>query len=292
MRHADPHHLSFGPLFRRLRRIIVDIFVGLPSDPKVSPIETLLLRILASAECDGDKLRGLAALDAVSFAKAIGRLRSVKLVQMIRSPVDRRRRVYTLTDQGRSTVIAVTQIVEQAGDLFLQGLSPRDKALFMRLFTKFTLAHAVNGAVPQDPNIATHLYGRLDPGTLLRRARQISVEFFSRECGRFEISPIETGAVDLIGIYEPLAIKDLPTLLDVNRGSAFSVVAELAAMNLLSEDHHAKRLLVLSQTGRNLRNEMMDALEKVEARMMRVLTKAEQASLYRLMRRIYVSHQG
>lgn len=292
MLHADPRHLSFGPLIRRLRRIIVDIFMDLSSDLKISPIETLLLRILAGVECDSDKLRGLAALDAVSFAKAIGHLRSAKLVQMIRSPVDRRRRVYTLTDQGRSTAIAVTHIAEQAGDLFLQYLSPRDKALFMRLFTKFTLAHAVNGAVPQDPNIATHMYGRLDPGTLLRRARQISVDFFVLECGRFDISPIETGAVDLIGIYEPLAIKDLPKLLDVNRGSAFSVVAKLVKMNLLSEEHRTKRLLMLSQTGRNLRSEMMSAIAKVEVRMMRVLTRAEQASLNRLMRRIYVSHQG
>lgn len=85
------------------------------------------------------------------------------------------------------------------------------------------------------------LDGKLDPVALLRRARQISVDLFTLECGSLTITPIESGALNIVGTFETVATKDLPKLLDVNRGSAFAIVAKLLAMGLLSAEEHAQR---------------------------------------------------
>ena len=279
--------LGFGPLLRRLRRVALDIYDDLARNLPVSAAGSLLLRVLAKGRCDSDRLRELAALDPVSFAKEIGALRRAGLVAVHVPPVDRRRRMYALTKEGKAAVTRLRRVMDGVEQSFLSGLSERDRAQFMRIFTKLVLAHSANGTIKQNPAIVDVLDGRLDPVMLMRRARQISVELFAIECGVLDITAIESGAINLIRSFEAIAVKDLPKLLDVNRGSAFAVAAKLLAAGWLSPQEHAQRRLVLSPAGLSFQKDLARRIERVNASMLRMLARDEQASLKRLMQRIY-----
>jgi len=279
--------LGAGPLIRRLRRIALDIYDDLARNLPVSAAGSLLLRVLAKGRCDSDRLRELVALDPVSFAKEIGALRRDDLVAVHVPPVDRRRRMYALTKAGKAMVTRLRRVMDGVEQSFLSGLSERDRLQFMRIFTKLVLAHSANGTIKQNPAVIDVLDGRLDPVMLMRRARQISVELFAIECGALDITAIESGAINLICSFRAIAAKDLPKLLGVNRGSAFAVTAKLLEAGLLSPQEHAQRRLVLSPAGLSFQKDLSRRIERVNANMMRMLARDEQASLKRLMQRIY-----
>lgn len=284
---SAPSIMSLGPLTRHLRRIAFDTYEALAGNLSISPVGSLLLRILASGPCDSDKLRELAALDTVSFAKEIGLLQQAGFATITAPSADRRRRIYALTKDGRAVLVRVRRVIDMVERAFLAGLSAREKPLFTRIFTKLVLAHSANGTIRQNPAVMDLLDGKLDPVALLRRARQISVDLFTLECGSLTITPIESGALNIVGTFETVATKDLPKLLDVNRGSAFAIVAKLLAMGLLSAEEHAQRRLVLTPAGKAFQKELIVRIKRIHTRMLSVLNRSEQASLIRLMQRIY-----
>ena len=162
---------SLGPLTRHLRRIAFDTYEALAGNLGISPVGSLLLRILATGPCDSDKLRELAALDTVSFAKEIGLLQRSGLTAITAPSADRRRRIYALTKDGRAVLTRVRRVIATVERSFLAGLSEREKPLFTRIFTKLVLAHSANGTIRQNPAVMDLLDGKLDPVALLRRAR-------------------------------------------------------------------------------------------------------------------------
>jgi len=278
---------SLGPLTRHLRRIAFDTYEALAGNLGISPVGSLLVRILATGPCDSDKLRELAALDTVSFAKEIGLLQRTGLTAITAPSADRRRRIYTLTKDGRAVLTRVRRVIATVERSFLAGLSEREKPLFTRIFTKLVLAHSANGTIRQNPAVMDLLDGKLDPVALLRRARQISVDLFTLECGTLNITPIESGALNLIGAFETVATKDLPKLLDVNRGSAFAIVAKLLAMGFLSPEDQAQRRLTLTPAGRTFQKDLAIRVRRANTRVLSVLTRNEQTQLIRLMQSIY-----
>ncbi|MDH7797833.1 MULTISPECIES: hypothetical protein [unclassified Beijerinckia] len=284
---SEPSVSSQGPLLRHLRRIAFDTYEALAGNLGISPVGSLLLRILATGPCDSDKLRELAALDTVSFAKEIGFLQQANLTAITAPSADRRRRIYALTKEGRATLIRVRRVIASVERSFLAGLNEREASLFTRIFTKLVLAHSANGTIRQNPAVMDLLDGKLDPVALLRRGRQISVDLFTLECGTLNITPIESGALNLIGAFETIATKDLPKLIDVNRGSAFAVVAKLLAMGFLSPEEHAQRRLTLTPIGKIFQKDLALRVKRVNARMLSVLNRSEQTHLIRLMQSIY-----
>jgi len=276
-------------LVLRLRRGAVELLAARTTDPGFGPLEIVLLRVLRSGPRDTDSIRGLAALDMVTFSKSIRRLQRSGFVECYAGTHDRRRRLYALTDAGvgaekRATLASIA--TERA---LLDPLAPRDRSLFMRLLTKLTLAHAVNGAVAQDPRIVAVLGGAIDPGTLLRRALQISAQFFDQHCGEFKLSPLEVAAVQGIGHFGPMAIKELPRVLSIDRGSAFAIVAKLRSNGLLDDVAHDRRELALGRQGVALRDRLVACTGALEDQFLGVLGKAERPRFARVMRKLFVA---
>jgi DNA-binding MarR family transcriptional regulator len=282
-------HLTLHALLLKLRRSVVETLQTHMPHPEFGPIETVLLRVVQHAPKDTDTLRALAALDMVSFSKSIKLLHKRDLIETYSGTRDRRRKLYGLTIMGEQAADSVTQATQRTEQAFLAPLGARDRALLMRLLPKLTLAHAVRGAVPQDPRIVDVLGGWIDPGTLLRRALQISAQFYDQNCGTLNLSPLEAAALHSIDAFGPVAVKDLPRLLSIDRGSAFAIVAKLIDRDCLDADAYRDRRLSLSAAGRGLHAVLSPRLLDTEAQFLDVLTKAEGPRLMRVIRRLHIA---
>lgn len=278
--------LGSGPLIRRLRRSVVAILEQEVKGLGVGPVETLLLRLIRHKPSDTETLRSLAALDMVSFSKSIRNLLAAGLVETNHDRQDRRRRIYVLTATGRVAARKVIAATKKTETVFLSPLSPRDRSGFMRLFTRVTISHAVNGAVQQDPRIAAYLNDELDPGTLLRRARQISAQFFEEECADLGLPPIEAETLELIGALGSIKVKALSHVLDVNRGSAFTIVAKLERADYLDQSMLSTRTLGLSPKGKSVNQALKKATPRIEERFLKNLSAAERRRIVQLMRKL------
>lgn len=291
---AATDSLTIAPLIRRLRRSIVHIYEHEGGRIAIGPIETLLLRLIDRlARADADTLCSLAALDMVTFSKWIKLLRRHGRVELVPEPADRRRRLYRLTERGRQQVVAAVRAVERTETIFLAPLPPRDRRLFMRLFTKAVLAHGMNSAVQQDRRIGEILDGHIDPGTLLRRARLISLHFFARHCGHFDLAPIEAEAVQLVGgTPDGLSRAALTAALAVDRVSAGGIARYLAARGLVEAGARSPRWLKLSARGVKVHAALAAAIGEADAAFLSVLGRDERPRLVRLLRRLNAALQG
>lgn len=293
--HGAAHDsLTIAPLIRRLRRSIVHIYEREAGRIAIGPIETLLLRLIDRLErADADTLCSLAALDMVTFSKWIKQLRRDGRVQLAPEPSDRRRRLYRLTERGRRQVAEAVRAVERTEAIFLQPLAPRDRRLFMRLFTKAVLAHGMHSAVQQDRRIGEILEGHIDPGTLLRRARLISLHFFAQHCGPFELAPIEAEAVQLVGgAPGGLSRAALTAALAIDRVSAGGIARYLAALGLVEAEARSPRWLKLSARGAEVHAELAAATAQADAAFLAVLARDERPRFLRLLQRLNAALQG
>ncbi len=275
-----------------LRRLVVEQLTNniasITSLVNCGPIEIVILRVLLSGPKDTDSIRGLAALDMVTFSKAVRGLEKSGVVESFSGTHDKRRKLYALTKLGETAAKEANDAATRTEQTFLATLAPRDQSLFVRLLTKVAISHAVKGAVQQDARIATVLGGRIDPGTLLRRALQISAQFFEQTAGDLDVSPLEAAAVNSIAAFEPIAVKDLPRILSIDRGSAHAIVRKLKDADYLEHESHDLRTLELSETGRRFYERLAPRLAQIESHFLDGLSNDEQPRFMRVMRKLFV----
>ena len=284
--------LMFSPLVRHLRRAAIDALGDALKPFGIGPLDALLLRLVARQSLDTDSLRRLTAVDMVTFSRAIRRLQAAQLLEGVPAPNDRRRRIYRLAAAKSASAADIAAAVRRADAALLATLSRPDRERLTRLLVHFLHAHAAGGAVRQDVEIVALLGGSVDVYTLLRRARQITVQVFEDECGALGMTPIETGAIDLIARFGPLPFKHLPKLLAINRGSTVPVIGKLHERGVLDAMAHARRELALSDRGFALQRRLRDGVAVVDARVLSVFTAAQQAQLLALMRRLHLDLAG
>jgi DNA-binding PadR family transcriptional regulator len=76
---------------------------------------------------------GAIGLDTSTMATVVDRLEPRGLMQRSASQGDRRVRLLTLTDAGRSELVVVLPAMQRAKERILQPLTPAERAAFMRM---------------------------------------------------------------------------------------------------------------------------------------------------------------
>lgn len=132
-----------GHLIRRLQQISAALFTermgraGLT----LTPVQFAVLYAVGENEgVDQSTLAGLVAQDRATLGDVIERLEARGLVARSPSPRDRRAKALALTAEGRALVAAALPEVEAVQDAILDGLDAGERAEFLRLLNKLTLA--------------------------------------------------------------------------------------------------------------------------------------------------------
>jgi len=132
-----------GHLIRRLNQISVALFseqmakAGLT----MTPVQyAVLCGIRAHPDVDQATLAGLVAYDRATLGNVIDRLETRALVVRTTSPSDRRAKMLNLTSEGQALLTAAGPHVRALQSDILAGLKDDERATFLALLSKITMA--------------------------------------------------------------------------------------------------------------------------------------------------------
>ncbi|MEJ8820597.1 MarR family transcriptional regulator [Variovorax humicola] len=132
-----------GHYIRRLQQIAVAVFLQETEAHGLTPVQYSALQgIENSPGVDQRTLARTIGFDTSTTASVIDRLEARGLVQRNASPTDKRVRLLTLTDEGRTLLADVVPSMRRAQERMLDPLSSTDRAEFMRMLR--TLVQANN----------------------------------------------------------------------------------------------------------------------------------------------------
>jgi MarR family transcriptional regulator, temperature-dependent positive regulator of motility len=128
-----------GHLARRFQQIAVAVFLAEVEQAgfDLTPVQyAALAAISANPGIDQITLAGLIAYDRTTITGVIDRLVQKNLVIREASSRDRRARVLSITNDGKTTLRAITPAVEAAQATMLRGLTAAEAKELMRLLRK------------------------------------------------------------------------------------------------------------------------------------------------------------
>lgn len=132
------------------------------------------------------------------------------------------------------------------------------------------------------------LYAR--PGFLLRRAHQIAVGIFLRECARVGLTPPQHGVLMVVAKHPGISQAELARLLGFDRATVGQVVEGLEARTLLRRSASAKdrrnNTLALTALGTRLIQHAALAMQRTSERLLSPFTPAERDLLVTLLTRL------
>jgi DNA-binding MarR family transcriptional regulator len=132
------------------------------------------------------------------------------------------------------------------------------------------------------------LYAR--PGFLLRRAHQIAVGIFLRECARAGLTPPQHGVLMAVAKHEGISQSELARLLGFDRATVGQVVAGLVARELLRRSASAtdrrNHALALTAQGENLIRHASGAMQRTSQRLLSPFTRSEREVFMKLLTRL------
>lgn len=144
-------HTMPGHLIRRLNQISVALFSEhmARSDLSLTPVQfAALSAINTHPGTDQATVAGLVAYDRATLGKVIDKLEERALLLRTTSPTDRRAKALELTDAGRAVLATARPLVQRLQPEILAGLSDQEKAVFLDLITKITLAGNARSRAP------------------------------------------------------------------------------------------------------------------------------------------------
>lgn len=143
-----------GHLIRRLNQISVGLFgermaaAGLT----LTPVQYATLSgIHSNPGVDQATLAGLVAYDRATLGKVIDRLEARALVTRATSAKDRRAKTLTLTQAGLDLLEVADPHVRNLQPDILSGLNGEERAVFLAMLTKITLAGNDRSRAPLIP---------------------------------------------------------------------------------------------------------------------------------------------
>lgn len=137
-----------GHLLRRAQQIVVSLFYS-QTQNRVTPIQYALMSVLADSDgIDQVTLAGKVALDASTSGNTLERLARRGWIERHTDPLDRRRRILSLTTEGRANFVGLIDDVETIQHLLLDALDPKERVVFMRLLTKLVEKNNALSRVP------------------------------------------------------------------------------------------------------------------------------------------------
>jgi DNA-binding MarR family transcriptional regulator len=137
-----------GHLIRRAQQIVASLFIS-QTQNQVTPIQYALLAMLADSDgLDQVTLARRVALDASTSGNTLERMAQKGWVERKIDPQDRRRRVLSLTPEGRHIFESLIDDVETVQERLLDPLDPKERVVFMRLLTKLVQENNEFSRVP------------------------------------------------------------------------------------------------------------------------------------------------
>jgi len=131
-----------GHHIRRLQQIAVAVFLQETESSGITPVQYAALQGVANAPgVDQRTLAGAIGLDTSTMAAVIDRLEARGLMRRNASPDDRRVRLLTLTDTGRSELAAVLPAMQRAQERILQPLPQAERDEFVRMLRTLVTAN-------------------------------------------------------------------------------------------------------------------------------------------------------
>lgn len=125
-----------GHLIRRAQQILVSLFLE-QTGGVITPIQFGVLAVLESqGELDQITLAQRLALDASTSGSTLERVEKKGWIVRRVHDEDKRRRLVSLTDEGRALLVALRDDVETVQHRLLDSLDPKERAIFMRLLAK------------------------------------------------------------------------------------------------------------------------------------------------------------
>ena len=134
------------------------------------------------------------------------------------------------------------------------------------------------------------------PGHLMRRAQQIAVALFMKECAAFDITPVQYATLVAIRETDEADATRLSELVAYDRSTLGSVLERLEAKGLIerrpSHGDRRVKILVLTEAGRQLLEEVEPAVVRAQERILAPLDPAEQALFMSLLSRLVELNNG
>jgi DNA-binding MarR family transcriptional regulator len=125
-----------GHLIRRAQQILVSLFLE-QTGGVITPVQYGVLAVLESqGEVDQITLAQRLALDASTSGAMLERMEKKGWIARRMHPEDRRRRLVSLTESGRTLLMELRDDVETVQHRLLDPLDPKERAVFMRLLGK------------------------------------------------------------------------------------------------------------------------------------------------------------
>jgi DNA-binding MarR family transcriptional regulator len=125
------------------------------------------------------------------------------------------------------------------------------------------------------------------PGYLFRRMQQIAVSIFVEECKAFDLTPVQYAALVAIHTHPGIDATRLSAVIAFDRSTLGSVIERLEAKQFVqrepgSEDKRVKRLY-LTKMGATLLGDIMESVDRAQARMLQPLKAADRKTLLALL---------
>ena len=128
------------------------------------------------------------------------------------------------------------------------------------------------------------------PAHLIRRAHQISWAIFLDECAEFSLTPVQYAALVAIEAHDGTDATRLSNMIAFDRSTIGSVLERLEKRGLIvrrpSPEDRRQRLIFLTEDGRRLLVDSKEAIDRVQNRIVGVLSREERETFLKLMTRI------
>lgn len=133
------------------------------------------------------------------------------------------------------------------------------------------------------------------PGFLMRRLHQIHVSLFSERCGAFRVTPLQYSLLSLLAEREEADQTTLANAVALDRTTTTGALKRLELRGFVERsaspiDRRSQRCR-LTQAGRALLGRMETAARQAHDATLDPLSKEEQATLIRLMKKITAANQ-
>ena len=125
------------------------------------------------------------------------------------------------------------------------------------------------------------------PGYLIRRAHQISTAIFAEECGRFDLTAVQYGALSSIAANPGVDATRLSGLIAFDRSTIGGVLERLEVKGWIARDPSPQdrriKLVRLTQAGATLLRQVEPAIRRVQERLLAPLAPKERVTMVRLL---------
>ncbi|MBP1848424.1 DNA-binding MarR family transcriptional regulator [Rhizobium petrolearium] len=136
------------------------------------------------------------------------------------------------------------------------------------------------------------LYAR--PAHLIRRAHQISWAIFLDECEEFALTPVQYAALVSIDAVPGTDATRISNMIAFDRSTIGNVLDRLEKRGLIerrpSQTDRRQRLVFLTDQGSRLLADCKEAVDRVQNRIVGVLSRSEREIFLKLMTRIVHLH--